>query len=176
MIGYLDTSVFVPLLVAEPTTAACRRFWDDADAVVSSRLSYVETAAALAQAQRMDRLTHDEHDDALGLLDQLWSEVDVAEVDEIVVGRAAELARRFALRGYDAVHCASAEQLDDDDVVAASGDRRLLAAWSELGMATFDSNAQPERGGDVNGDDARWVGDVAPDARAATDEASGQMS
>ncbi|ORW78676.1 twitching motility protein PilT [Mycobacterium riyadhense] len=50
------------------------------------------------------------------------------------------------MRGYDAVHCASAEQLDDDDVVAASGDQRLLTAWLELGIATYDINqkATPE--------------------------------
>jgi predicted nucleic acid-binding protein len=57
VIGYLDTSALVPLLIAEPTSAACRRFWDDADTVVFSRLLYVETAAALAQARRMDCLT-----------------------------------------------------------------------------------------------------------------------
>jgi predicted nucleic acid-binding protein len=144
VIGYLDTSVFVPLLVAEPTSESCQRFWDDADAVVSSRLLYVETAAALAQAQRMDRLTGDQHDEAIRLLDRLWSEIDIAEVDEVVVTRAAVLARRFALRGYDAVHCASAEQLDDEDVVAASGHQQLLSAWAELGMVTFDSNALPK--------------------------------
>lgn len=55
MIGYLDTSAFVPLLIDEPTSAACRRFWDDADEVVSSRPRYVETAAALAQARRLGR-------------------------------------------------------------------------------------------------------------------------
>jgi len=56
------------------------------------------------------------------------------------------LARRFALCGHDAVHCAAAEQVDDEDV-AASGDQRLLAAWGELGMATFDANvAAGERG------------------------------
>ena len=53
MIGYLDTSAFIPLLIDEPTSEACRRFWDDADVIVSSRLLYVETAAALAQAGRM---------------------------------------------------------------------------------------------------------------------------
>ena len=154
MIGYLDTSVFVPLLVAEPTSESCQRFWDDTDAVVSSRLLYVETAAALAQARRMDRLTDAEHDETLRLLDRLWSEIDIAEVDEIVVHRAAVLARRFGLRGYDAVHCASAEQLDDEDVVAAAGDQELLSAWAALGMATFDSNALPKPGVDeMSGDD-----------------------
>jgi uncharacterized protein len=142
VIGYLDTSAFVPLLIDEPTSAACRRFWDDADEVVSSRLLYVETVAALAQARRLGRLTDPAHRRSLQLLDQMWPEIDVAEVDELVVGRAASLADRLALRGYDAVRCASAEQLRSDDLVAASGDQRLLAAWAELGLATYDPNRQ----------------------------------
>ena len=140
MIGYLDTSAFVPLLIDEPTSEACRRFWNDADAIVSSRLLNVETAAALAQARRMGRLTEGQHLQVRPRLDQIWSEMDVIEVDEQVVTRAADLAHRLALRGYDAVHAASAEQLDDDDVVAASGDHRLLTAWMELGMSTYDTN------------------------------------
>ncbi|CFD45369.1 twitching motility protein PilT [Mycobacterium tuberculosis] len=44
------------------------------------------------------------------------------------------------MRGYDAVHCASAEQLDDDEVVAAAADQRLLTAWLGLGMGTYDTN------------------------------------
>jgi uncharacterized protein len=142
VIGYLDTSAFVPLLIDEPTSEACRRFWDDADVIVSSRLLYVETA----QAGRMGRLTEGEHLQVRPRLDQMWSEMDVIEVDEQVVTRAADLAHSLALRGYDAVHAASAEQLDDDDVVAASGDQRLLTAWMELGMAIYDTNqkATPE--------------------------------
>lgn len=140
MIGYLDTSAFVPLLIDEPTSEACRRFWDDADVVVSSRLLYVETAAALAQARCMDRLTKDMHLQARRRLDQMWSAMDVVEVDEQVVIRAADLTHRLSLRGYDAVHCASAEQLNDADVVAASGDQRLLAAWLRLGMTTYDTS------------------------------------
>jgi uncharacterized protein len=140
VIGYLDTSAFVPLVIAEPSTASCRRFWDDADAVVSTQLLYVETAAALAQARRMDRLTARQHRAGLQILDRLWSEIDIAEVDEPVVTRAGVLAHELALRGYDAVHCASAEQLNDAEVVAASGDHRLLAAWRKLGIATFDTD------------------------------------
>ncbi|MFI9401569.1 type II toxin-antitoxin system VapC family toxin [Nocardia sp. NPDC052316] len=141
MIGYLDTSAFVPLLVSESSSQSCRRFWDDADAVVSSRLLYVETAAALAQAHRMTRLNDEEHAACLRLLDQLWPQIEITEVDDALVLRAAELADQLALRGYDAVHCASAEQMEDTDTVAASGDSRLLAAWKSLGVATFDTNA-----------------------------------
>ncbi len=140
MIGYLDTSAFVPLLVVEPSTPLCRRFWDDADAVVSSRLLYVDAAAALAQAVRIGRLTEEERRSAGTLLDELWDEFEVVEVDELLVREAADLAQCYALRGYDAVHSASAQQLDDDDVVVAAGDRRLLTAWTALSMSTLDTS------------------------------------
>ena len=51
---------------------------------------------------------------------------------------AARTAFRFGLRGFDAVHCAAAAMIRGDDVVAASSDRQLLAAWRDLGLATFD--------------------------------------
>lgn len=50
---------------------------------------------------------------------------------------ASAVAQRTGLRGYDAVHCAAALQLLDEDVVAASGDRKLLEVWSGLGLATY---------------------------------------
>lgn len=140
MIGYLDTSAFVPLLVAEPSSPACRRFWDSADAVVTCRLLYVEAAAALAQAERMARLDHSQHRRARDLLDGLWAEFDVVEVDEPLVQAAADAAHVLGLRGYDAVHFAAAEQLDDPDLVAGAGDKRLLTAWHERGMSTYDTN------------------------------------
>ncbi|HEX8304974.1 MAG TPA: type II toxin-antitoxin system VapC family toxin [Jatrophihabitans sp.] len=139
MIGYLDTSAFVPLLIAEPSSASCRRFFDDADTVVTSRPTYVETAAALAQARRLDRITTRIHRESLRSLDDLWAQVDIVEADERLIRDAAELAHQHNLRGYDAIHCASARQLDDDDLVAATGDQQLLQAWSALGIATYDT-------------------------------------
>ena len=141
MIGYLDTSAFVPLLISEPGSAACRRFWDDSDAVVSCRLLYVEAAAVLAQAHRMRRLDDTAHRRSRRLLDRLWDEMDVVEVDKPLADTAADLAFDHALRGHDSVHCAAAAQLAADDLVAASGDRTLLAAWSEVGVATYDTAA-----------------------------------
>ncbi len=140
MIAYLDTSAVVPLLVEESGTAACRRLWDEADVVTTSRLTYVEAAAALAQARRLGRLTSDAHRGAIASLDDLWSQVAVVEIDADLMRLAADLADRFDLRGYDSVHCASGVILADDDVVAAAGDRRLLGAWVALGLATYDTN------------------------------------
>jgi predicted nucleic acid-binding protein len=140
VICYLDTSALVPLLITEPASDASRRLWDDADEVVTVRLAYVEAAAALAQARRLGRLTPARERTVLRALDRLWAEVDVVEVDDVLVRRAAELARLQALRGYDAVHCAAAEQLADDDLVVAAGDRELLRACRALGISIADIN------------------------------------
>lgn len=103
---------------------------------------YVEAAAALAQARRMGRLDDGQHNGALGLLDSLWAEVDVIDIDQDLAVDAARAADTYALGGYATVHCAAAERVSDPDLVAASGDRRLLAAWREVGIAGYDVNAQ----------------------------------
>jgi uncharacterized protein len=139
---YFDTSAFVPLLIAEPSSVLCRRLWDDAEVVVTSQLAYVEAAAALAQVLRLARLEPQSHRAAIQILDRLWDEFDVVDVGEEIVRRAAQLAYSCALRGYDAVHCACAEQLDDDDLVVATGDRGLLEACRSLGMATAHTAEQ----------------------------------
>lgn len=144
MIVYLDTSALVPLLVDEPTSANCRRLWDSADEAVTCRLTYVETAAALAQAQRLGRIAVAEHDAALLALDELWSELAIVEFDTDLMHRAAGAGARNALRGYDAVHCAAAELIADEQTVAASGDRALLDAWDRLGIATADMHIRSE--------------------------------
>ncbi len=141
MIVYLDTSALVPLLVAEPTSDACRRLWDAADGLVTCRLSYIETAAVLAQAHRLRRITAPAHHHALRALDQLWSQVAIIEIDAELMRGAADHAARHELRGYDAVHCAAAELVADHDTVAASGDRALLSAWSALGILIADTHA-----------------------------------
>ncbi|MFC4375703.1 type II toxin-antitoxin system VapC family toxin [Nocardia halotolerans] len=141
MIGYLDTSAFIPLLVDEPSSAACGHFWNLADDVVTCRLLYAESTAALAQAHRMGRLGAPELTAALRLRDDYWQQFEVLEADELLVQLAATFAQEHGLRGYDAVHCAAAAQLEDPDLVAASGDRKLLAAWKALGAAAFDTNA-----------------------------------
>jgi predicted nucleic acid-binding protein len=140
VIGYLDTSALVPLLIAESSSAACSRFWNEADAVVTSRLTYVETAAALAQARRLSRISTRTHRASLHALDDRWAELDIVEVDDQLTRHAAELSFQHGLRGYDAVHCASARDLASDDLVAAAGDRLLLQAWLAVGIDTYDTN------------------------------------
>jgi len=143
LIVYFDTSALVPIVVAEPTTHTCRRIWDDADRRVSSRLTCVEVAAALAMAERQRRMSAEQHGEAWSSFAEIWPAADTVELTPELSEDAAGLTRTLAVRGYDAVHCASAASLDDTDLVAAAGDARLLAAWRSLGIAVLDTNQDP---------------------------------
>jgi predicted nucleic acid-binding protein len=141
MICYFDTSAFVPLLINEPSRAAAIELREKADWLVTSRLLYVEAAAALAQAKRMGRLDDEKHTRALDALDAVHEEFEVVEISEAMVRRGAMLTHEFGLRGYDAIHCASAELMAVPEFVFASGDKKLLYACEQLGMTTADTNA-----------------------------------
>lgn len=140
MILYVDTSALVPLLVEEPTSQACGEVWDAADDVIATRLAYVEATAALAMAERLGRITAAHVRGGLSVLDDLWAAVQVIELDGVLMSAAAGLAVTHGLRGYDATHCAAAVAANDTELVAASGDVRLLAALHAEGVAVRDTN------------------------------------
>jgi predicted nucleic acid-binding protein len=134
VIAYLDTSAVVPLVIAEPGSARAASLWDSADRVISVRLIYPETRAALAQAERLDRLTARQLRDAVTTFDSLFEEIDLVEVDDALARRAGELAEARQLRGYDAVHLAAADRVNDPNVVVIAGDGALLEAATAEGM------------------------------------------
>ena len=136
MIVYFDTSALIPLLVEEPASEAASELWDHADRVVSVRLLYPEARAALAQAQRMQRLSPAQLETAVKQLESLVRQLDHIEVTSELASRAGELAETEALRGYDAAHLAAAETISDADLVVAAADNALRAAARKQGFAT----------------------------------------
>jgi predicted nucleic acid-binding protein len=102
--------------------------WDRAEAVASSQLIYPEARAAAAAAQRGGRMDTRTLRAAVRTLDELCRGLDVIGLDDVLVRTAGELVERHALRGYDAVHLASASAIDDPDLVIATSDRDLAAA------------------------------------------------
>jgi predicted nucleic acid-binding protein len=138
VIAYFDTSAVVPLLIAEPGSARAATLWDGADRVVSVRLIYPETRAALAQAERLGRLTARQLRDGVTQFDSLFEEIDLVEVDDALTRRAGELAEVRQLRGYDAIHLAAADRVRDPSVVLVAGDGALLDATAAEGMAVAE--------------------------------------
>lgn len=143
MILYLDTSALVPLLVAESSSDVCRRLWDAADDIVSSVAVRPEAGSALWRAHATGRITAAQHAGLLDALAELTEQVHLVAVDDDLSRRAADLATTHGLRGYDAIHAATALAVLTEDGVAASGDRQLVAVWQSSGLVTCDINAVP---------------------------------
>lgn len=141
MILYLDTSAFVPLLVAEPSSALCRRLWDSADDVVSSVALRPESASALWRAHHTGRITAEQMDGLLEAAESLADQMHLVTLDDRLSREAASFVTTCGLRGYDGVHAATGTRVVRDDGVAASGDRDLLAAWQFGGLTTCDINS-----------------------------------
>jgi predicted nucleic acid-binding protein len=128
VIAYFDTSAVVPLLIAELGSQMAATLWDSADRVVSVRLVYPETRAALAQAERLRRMSSRDLRHAVSELDSRFEEMDLVEIDDLLARLAGAKAEDHGLRGYDAVHLAAALRVRDPDVVLVAGDRALLDA------------------------------------------------
>ncbi|MEO8425065.1 MAG: type II toxin-antitoxin system VapC family toxin, partial [Actinomycetota bacterium] len=109
--------------------------WDGADLRVTSRLAYPEARAALAAASRTRRLATR----ALGLarrgLDDRWEQLYRIDASDRLVLLAGDLAEEHSLRGFDAVHLASAVEAGNDDaLVLATWDRELARAAVDRGL------------------------------------------
>jgi predicted nucleic acid-binding protein len=132
VITYVDTSTFVKVVIRESGWEKAREIWNRANAVASTLLITVEAHAALAAARRARRLSPMQYERATSDLDDRLDDMTLLEVGHHLVERAAELAVGFGLRGYDAVHLASAELVGAD--LFTSADATLCDAARRLGF------------------------------------------
>lgn len=110
------------------------KLWGSAYPAASSILAYPEGRAALAAARRLGRLGEDEHRKALVAFEELHAELTTIGVDRELAARAGEYAEDLKLRGYDAVHLATALELGDEEVVLVTWDRDLTRAAERVGL------------------------------------------
>jgi uncharacterized protein len=134
---YLDTSALVKLYVSEPGSRAVEKQLRAYSRVATSRVAYPEARAALARRHREGGLTEAELRRAVADLGQDMAAFVVVELLEQVAHRAGELAERHRLRGFDAVHLASALELSDlvgSGVTFCSFDRLQTEAALQEGL------------------------------------------
>lgn len=104
---YLDTSSLVKLYVAEPGSDAVRKLVDAATFVATSSIAYTETRAALARRRRERALRPAAFASAKKTFEAEWPRYFTMEVTSALCRQAGELAERYRLRAYDAVHLAA---------------------------------------------------------------------
>jgi uncharacterized protein len=124
----------VKLVVVEDGCDLAAKLWGSAYPAASSILAYPEGRAALAAARRLDRLGKKAHQEALTAFEEIFGELVAIGIDEGLAARAGEHAEDLELRGYDAVHLATALELGDEEVVLVTWDRDLARAGERVGI------------------------------------------
>ncbi len=138
MMLYLDTSALVELYVDEPKSDAVKNAVGQADAVATSLLAYTEARAAFARSRREGRFTPQVYRRIVGAFEEDWSRYVAVEVTDALVKVAGLLAESRALRGYDALHLASALSLQNRASMPVSFmafDRQLMSAAKLEGLS-----------------------------------------
>jgi len=111
MISYLDTSIAVKLYVLEQGTPEARAAVAGSSVVATSRIAYAEAMAVFARKLREREFTSKIYEQVRRDFRRDWDSYFIVEVSQQTVELAGELAKRRRLRGFDAIHLASALQL-----------------------------------------------------------------
>ena len=138
MILYLDTSAWLKLYIPESGSETVTAAIAAAEVVAISPVGYAEACAGLARVLREKRTTITEHRRRLAALDDDYAALLKVEVTDIIVRQAGRLAQTHALRGFDAIHLASAAWLAKQvrsPVRLLAYDERLNTAARALKLA-----------------------------------------
>ena len=136
---YFETSAFVKLLVAEPGSETALQAWLGGLHMSASALLFVETRASLAAARRGKRMTYEEFSEARDTMRALRAEIHEVGVDAAILAGAEDLTEQATLRGYDAVHLASALFAGTDVLITA--DAALIDAGQRCGLTVVDARS-----------------------------------
>ncbi len=137
MIVYLDASALVKRYVAETGSAEVESLIAGAQAIGTAVVSRAEVAAALAKAARVGLIKRDAAMKALAAFNADWEHLIRLQLGEPLVARAATLAWEHGLRGYDAVHLATAlgwRETLGEAVAVATYDRELWRGAQASGL------------------------------------------
>jgi predicted nucleic acid-binding protein len=104
---YLDTSVALRATLEQGTTPGIESRIATATALVTSRLSLVESARALLRVRLRGGVAESRLADVRRELDSLWSRCELWELSPAVCNLASLLVPDKALRTLDALHLAT---------------------------------------------------------------------
>jgi len=134
VIVYADTSALAKLFWREEGSERMLGVAEEAEAIGSVAIGYVELRASAARALRDGRIAPRERERVLDAIDRLWQQVTEIAVERPLIRQAGDFAEQMRLRAYDAVHLAALRLLGEPDQVAfACWDADLRAAARQLG-------------------------------------------
>jgi len=145
LIAYFDTSALINIVLEEDGSQLATELWSRSSSRIANSLVYPDGRAALAAAQRAGRIDERAQRTAAQDLETACTAMALIGVDWVLAQRAGEIAERYALRGYDAVHLATALDAQDPDLLLVTWDRDLTLAAATAGLAVIPRRLHTER-------------------------------
>ena len=128
---YLDTSALIKRFVKEKGSLLVQSLVQQPEGVATAKIAYAEIFAGFARKLREGHLSKPLHALACRQFDGDWPAYLRVDLQDNVLFLARDLVQRHPLRGFDAVHLASALSLKNalgEEVTFAAADGRLLRA------------------------------------------------
>lgn len=144
--NYLDTSALIKRFVAERGSSLVRTIVARPGSVATAKIAYAEVYAALTRKRREGHLLHGQYALACRQFEGDWRAYIRVDMRDEILLLARDLIQRHPLRGFDAIHLASAlilkSALGEAITFAAADERLLQAAAAERLLALNVEKAQ----------------------------------
>ena len=128
---YLDTSALIKRFVNEKGSALVQFIVQRRRPVATAKIAYAEIFAGLTRKLREGYVSRSGYDLTCRQFERDWPAYLRVELEDSILLLARDLIQRHPLRGFDAVHLASAVSLKSalsEEITFAAADERLLRA------------------------------------------------
>ena len=129
--NYLDTSALIKRFVAEKGSPLVQTLVTRKGPIATAKIAYAEVYAGLTRKLREGHLSDAQYALACRQFEADWQAYIRVELHDDTLCLARDLIQRHPLRGFDAIHLASAISLKNalgEDITFAAADERLLRA------------------------------------------------
>jgi predicted nucleic acid-binding protein len=129
--NYLDTSALIKRFVAEKGSSLIQALVTGAGPIATATIAYAEVYAGLTRKRRDGHLSARHYAQVCRQFEQEWPAYVRVELREEILRLTRDLIQRHPLRGFDAIHLASALSLRGalgEAITFAAADERLLRA------------------------------------------------
>lgn len=140
MIVYWDSSALIKQYIRETGTADVEALAKQATASAVAQIGYIEISATLAKLVRIKHLTRNVANTVWQDFVNDWPTLVQVQMNEPLLTQGSVFTWTYELRGYDAVHLASAylwQSMLGETVTFATYDQKLWDAAQAVGMIPF---------------------------------------
>ena len=134
---YLDTSALIKRYIWESGSELVHQMVRKSTVLMTSKIAYAEAYAAFTRRMREGDLARIQYAQVCRLFEREWPAYLIIEVHDEVLRLSRDLIKKYPLRGFDALHLASAKSIRQhlkEPITFACADRCLLESAEAEGF------------------------------------------